>query len=209
MLLNNNLGIYFLSLKNKGLNFSHSNAGVGELKNIDTNPTFPAFGVGTGTLTLLNGVSQGTTATTRLGRRITLKSLYLRGFVGMGATSTGYAPIRCIIVYDKQANGAAPAATDVLLTNTLSSPNNLSNSRRFVTLVDYIIPNGIGTSGPQGQQIQVYKKLNHPVEFNNGSAGTVADIQTGSVYALFYLSTTLAVASAVSDITCRIRFADN
>lgn len=183
-------------------------AGRNELKNIDSGVPWPAFGVGNATVTLLNGCAQGTTALTRLGRRITLRSLYIRGFVGMAATSTGSTPLRLLVVYDKQANATAPVATDILTVDNLAAVNNLGNSRRFVTLLDHVVPS-IGTAGPQQAHMALYKKLNHAVEFNAGSAGTIADIQTGSVYVLTYTGTGVAVASLATSMIARVRFEDN
>lgn len=182
-------------------------ANLGEKKNIDTSVTFPTFGVATGAITLLNGCAQGTTASTRLGRQIRLTSLYLRAAWAMAPTSTGSTPIRVMVVYDKQANATPPAATDVLVTDVLQNVNNLSNSRRFVTLLDHVVP-CIGTAGPQSVSLVLYKKLNHMVEFNAGSAGTIGDIQSGSVYALIWNLGTIGVASLVGLVVTRIRFTD-
>ena len=157
---------------------------------------------------LLNGIAQGTTASTRLGRRITMKSLLLRASFGMAPTTTGGSPIRILIVYDSQTNATAPVATDVVLTDEISSPMNLGNSRRFKTILDEIIP-CIGTGGPQSMHVTRYVKLNHQVEFNAGSAGTVGDIQTGSVYCLIWQNGRILVAAPTADIYTRIRYSDN
>jgi len=126
----------------------------------------------------------------------------------MAPTSTGTSPLRVLVVYDKQPNGAAPAATDILAADTIQSVNNLSNSRRFVTLCDEIIP-CIGTQGPGSDHRVIYKKLNQAVEFNAGSAGTVADIQTGSVYMLTYQNANILVAAPTGAVVTRLRFSDN
>lgn len=183
-------------------------ATMGELKNIDTTLGVPAVGVTTGVLTLLNGTTQGTTATTRLGRRITVKSIYIRGNLTLNPTSTGFSEFRLLIVYDKQANATAPVATDILVADTINNVNNLSNSRRFVTLMDYAPEHGIGTAGPQMHQISLYKKCNLVTEFNAGSAGTIGDIQSGSIYALMYFNGRITVAAANANINVRVRFSD-
>lgn len=107
-----------------------------------------------------------------------------------------------------QANGAAPAATDVLALDQLNSPMNLSNSRRFKTICDIEIP-CIGTGGPQSVSFTRWVKLNHQVEFNTGNAGTVADISTGSVYLLSYQGGNIITAAPNANIYTRIRFTDN
>lgn len=179
----------------------------GELKNADNTITFPAAGSAAGTATLVNGLANGTTAITRIGRRVTMKSVYIRGQVQLAATSTGATPIRLMVVYDRQPNGAAMTATDILLTDAIASPNNLSNSRRFQTIIDHVVP-VIGTAGPQGYYYELYKKLDLATEYNNGSAGTVADISTGSLVAWVWTTNQIGVASLLSNVICRVRYAD-
>lgn len=184
-------------------------ASSNELKNIDvTSTTTLVAGQTTATVLLLNGVAQGTTATTRLGRRVTIKSLYWLWQAELVSTTTGGAPCRLLIVYDKQANATAPVSTDVVVADAIVNPNNLSNSRRFVTLFDEVIE-ALGTGGPQSFMRKGYKKLNLPVEFNAGSAGTVGDIQTGSVYAFFWQGGNIATTSPTNAFFSRIRFSDN
>lgn len=180
-----------------------------ELKNIDVNPIgFPAFGATSGTLTLLNGCVQGAGASNRISRRVTLRSVQLRGRIQMAATTTGASPIRLIVFYDRQSNGAAPSATDLLTGNSISDFTNLSNNRRFLIVADEI-RSCIGTAGPQSVYFNFYRKLNLVTEFNTGNAGTVADIATGSLYVLAYASPGIGVASLNCDVQSRVRFTDN
>lgn len=190
------------------LNFSNRLAHSTEQKNIDIVVVAPAVAVATGVLTLLNLCAQGVTAVTRLGRRITMKSLFIRGVIELAATTTGYGPWRILVVYDKQANAAAPTATDILAADAYQSFNNLGNSKRFQTLIDKTY-DCVGTAGPQSLDVKLYKKLNHGVEFNAGSAGTIADIQTGSIYALVYHTGTYAVAAPTFNVWSRVRFSDD
>lgn len=185
-------------------------ASAGELKNIDvTSVALLTAAQTTGTLLLLNGVTQGTSATTRLGRRTTMKSIYIRINVALAATTAGASPLRYMVVYDKQTNATAPAATDILVADAIVNPNNLSNSRRFVTLMDWVTPDGIGVGGPVSANHTFYKKLNLPVEYNVGVAGNQADIQTGSVYVLVYQNGGLITAAPTQAFFSRIRFSDN
>lgn len=180
-----------------------------EKKNIDVTTTSQVVAAqATAQVLLLNGCAQGTTALTRLGRRITMKSLYWMWDGSMAATSAGASPLRLLIVYDKQTNGAAPAATDILVADAIGYPNNLSNSRRFVTLFDELIE-CVGASGPSAWFRKGYKKLNLNVEFNTGSAGTVADITSGSVYALIYQNGNIITANPSGQFYTRVRFTDN
>lgn len=156
---------------------------------------------------LLNGLAEGTSATTRIGRKIVMKSLLLRYTWSLGATSTRGACCRIIIVYDRQANTAAPAVTDILLTNNVLSPNNLSNNERFVCLVDEItqpvsVENNYQVMG------QVYRKINLMTRFDDGTGATIADVTTGSVYMMVAQTGGVATESPVLTYRTRIRFLD-
>lgn len=151
-----------------------------ERKNIDDTAPKITTGVATWTINCLNDVVQGTTATTRIGRKILMKSINIQGVV---ATSTGNAA-RILIVYDKQSNGALPAATDVLTSNTLMAMQNLDNRDRFIILAD-ILPyeqeeNISNPSASSGFGWKRYIKCNLETIYN-GTLGTIADITTGSL----------------------------
>lgn len=151
-----------------------------EFKYIDTSGTW--VNDTTGAVTLLNGCVPGDDAINREGRQITMRSLECK-LTNFATATTGLDQFhRVLIVLDKQANGAAPAITDILVTNNVSAPRNLNNSKRFKILMDkrfYL--NAAGEAGT-AKIWKKYKKLLIPVQFNNGTAGTVADIITNSLY---------------------------
>lgn len=166
------------------------------------------FGAGTFTApAILNGLTQGSDATNRIGRKVIWKSLYLRMTAALAATSTGGGNIRCIIVYDKQANAAAPAVTDILVQDAFTSPNNLNNRDRFVTLCDQIT-DPIGAATEFSAHIEYFKKINLETVFNSGNAGTIGDIQSGSLYIMFAQQGTIATASGQITWSTRLRFDD-
>lgn len=200
-----------LAMFNRAQQLAFSRA---EKKNIDTAFTVnggqvPAFGVTTGIVTLLNGCTAAATPTSRVGRRISMHSLAIRGHVFMGATSTGSQAVRVIIFYDKQTNKTAPAATDVLSGDSVQGQMLLANSHRFRVLRDIVVP-CTGTAGPQSQYIDVYLKLKGlEAEFIDGAgAGTVADVTSGGLFALVYANQNVGTASAQTNINMRLRFTD-
>jgi len=83
-----------------------------ELNTIDVNSASYVADT-TGTVTLLNGVATGDDFTDRTGRKIVMKSIYIRGLVKFIDTSSGPTLCRLIIIYDNQTNGAAPVMTDM------------------------------------------------------------------------------------------------
>ena len=127
----------------------------------------------------------------------------------MAATSTLGSPVRIIVFYDKQANAQAPAVTDVLLADAFPSPNNLSNRDRFVVLADIVTePIGVAT-GVYVANFEIYKKLNLETMFNAGTAGTIGDITSGSVYIMAAQAGAIATAAPTFTFRSRIRYTDS
>ena len=178
-----------------------------ERKNIDDSAAKWTTTVATWTITVLNDVAQGTTAITRLGRKILMKSVLVQGTL---TNSSGQG--RILIVYDRQANGAAPAATDVLTSNTIMAIQNLDNRDRFIILAD-IFPYAqdetlaAGNNGSGSGGIMAYKryiKCNLETIYG-GNAGTIADINSGSLLMLTNCNGgTVAGESGI----VRVRFVD-
>lgn len=182
-----------------------------EKKNIDTTENLVlAFGsVNAVRSTLLTPIAQGTTATSRLGRKIRLTKLNFRWFANLGTTTTGGSPIRMKCVYDKQTNGAAPAVTDVMTADLFESPNNLDNSDRFITLFDEITePISVQNNYCVGGQINRVLDLEQ-MWLSNTATGVITSMLTGSIYLFVWHTGTLLTANANFSYICRTRFVDN
>lgn len=164
----------------------------------------------TGSVALLNGCPRGDNLSERIGRRITMKNITLRG-VAQGTTATGVSQLcRVIVVYDKQTNGVAPAVTDVLVSATGSAFMNLSYSKRFKIIIDkqFTVQSSLATD-EKDISLYEYRKLNDQVEFNNGDAGTVADITTGALWLITVGSEAAGATAGAVPINTRVRFTDN
>jgi len=167
-------------------------------------------------LTLLNGLAQGTTASTRIGRRVTVKSVEWKLNVAT-SSSTAWSAQRYMIVLDKQANAAAPAFTDIYDVAQPTTLRNISNSPRFQVLFDskqWILA-GTSSFGGSVQLDSVasvhegYMRCNIPVQYNVGTAGTVGDIQTNALYFVMIGNATTAITDTnVYTGTVRIRYED-
>lgn len=167
-----------------------------ESKFIDTTGSVTTLST-TPQIILLNGVATGTDYNTRVGREITMSSLYFR----FQFASTVNAFLRFMIVYDKQCNGAAPAITDILSAITFVSANNLNNKDRFVTIMDKTV--AFDTARQLYMFQKKYRKLNTVTQFT-GTGATVGSIGTGSVYLIvFSQNDTPSFA-----FNSRIRFSD-
>jgi len=192
--------------------YSFQSVGGQELNFVDTSLDNANVST-TAQVALLNGMAQGTTASTRIGRRINMKSVELRLRMNTQAT-TSSTTVRYALVYDKQANAVAPAFTDIYDSATPTALRNISNKARFWVLYDSGLVNLSGASGGTSQtdstrqSLECYKKINLPVQYNAGVAGTVGDIQTGALYWVAIGDVASGTASAVSVGTARIRYSD-
>lgn len=184
-----------------------------EKKNIDVLNTAAIVAAAVpSSLFLLNGVNTGATSITRIGRRISMTSLEIRWSDSFAATSAGSTPLRLCVVYDKQANGVAPLATDVFQIDQISTMMNLSNSRRFKVIVDELVEN-VSTAGPAGWNVKLWRdftakgtKEGLDVEFNENGTATITSIIGGSLFAFVWQNGGLITAAPTQALYSRVRF---
>lgn len=202
---------------------------VGEKKFADINPA--SYGVNTnGSITLLCIPVLGSDFNQRIGRKIVMKSVYIRGIMGAEAAITGWTPplaspaflARMIILIDWQPNGAVPTIADILVTASANSQLNANNRDRFKILKDKVYAIGnmdIDTTATQtwaicgGQTvkaIKVYKKINIETIFNATNGGTIADINSGALY-MVWIGTTAAGTDTdgIANLSTRVRYIDS
>ncbi len=198
-----------------------------ELKNFDLATaslpaTLPSPATATGVL--LNAYNAGTSAITATGRRVLNKSLLLRLMIYPGNnTAAGVAATGCrvAVVYDREANGAAPAITDVWGTGAAQgscAAANLDNCERFRVLLDekfsfaqqaFATAAGLVTLD-KPYFLERYVKMSlESVAKSNGFSAAIAGIATGSIY-LFCWSDTAAANNPPQVLSglSRIRFQD-
>ena len=137
----------------------------------------------TPSFTLLNGIQTGDTATTRTGISIKCSNISLRYFV-YGNASANWISGRILIVQDKQPNGAIFVIGDLLNATTATSPYNVTNQMRFAVLFDdnYVLSFG----GNSAIINNLTVACSSHTEYNTGNAGTVADINTNSIYLVHF-----------------------
>lgn len=183
-----------------------------ELKSIDIGGSASEID-NTGVYILLNGLSMGSGMADRTGRIIYMKSMEIRGFWTGGASMNTYQGIcRMILFYDKQSNGAEPAADDVIYPAEVEGLRNLANRSRFKIIKDETWK--VSTSGNPDAQKPFHWYVQLPGQcqksvYNAGDAGTVADIETGSLYLLLITDTSAGTnTEAMIDYNIRVRFYD-
>lgn len=168
----------------------------------------------TGSITLLNTVPQGAGTSERIGKKILLKSLQMRGKAFAGTTCLT-ADGAYIIVYDKRPTGVLPAITDVLVAVNSNAMNNDVNSGRFRILkrIDFIF---IGNSGTAGQSTSetahtadFFLSLKGlPQVFKAAGTGAIGDIEEGALYLISVGDTAAGNAAATLSSRFRLRYMD-
>jgi len=178
----------------------------GEFKSVDG-----TYSPGANTATavqLLNGIARGDEINERTGREVVLRSIEIKGYC-QSTLETGLdQEHRVMLVYDRQTNGAALTAAQVLAAVSVNSPRNLENRRRFKIMFDRTFYIAAATKQGCRRTFKFYRHLRHPVEFNAGDAGTVADITTGSLYFIVIGSQANDGTDGVVVYTSRVRYQD-
>jgi len=211
---------------------------MGEKKGMDTelalNPIIDTTNTNASSFSL-NLIRPGTASYNRVGRKISMRSLRLRGFAQLevqGAVTSGdYAGnvLRMVVVYDKQPSGAVPAF-DTIFGHTDQAGTESSifldavkydNMGRFQILKDVVIqmnPEAGNTTGGTTDTIQQtypfdeYVKLGgrETVFSGQSSPCTIADVSTGGLYVFFRTATNLTTSFVAlgADSVARLRYTD-
>ncbi len=181
-----------------------------------TNDTSTLFNIGTG-----NGPSQ------RIGRKITVTDIYIRlNFEFVNSTQAnldvakiGHETVRCMLVWDKQANGVGPRSTQILLTDVYDDFRNLANTKRFTILYDrtwtfnrQTVAEGNGTTR-SSQSVhkefnkRISKKVFIPIEYNQtATTGILSTIRSNNVGLILWGK--FGARITLKDSKCRIRYID-
>lgn len=164
-------------------------------------------------------VPQGDTESQRIGRKITITSLHLRGSITLlnatDVTNTS-TQFRMRVVVDKQCNGAQFAATDLLETDAINSFSNLANRNRFMVLYDKTkeLSSTGGTAtgaaysfGEVIRKVDCNLKMNLPIEFDNSATtGAITTVRSNYLCVVMQSSTGEIINMSIQ---ARIRYTDN
>lgn len=177
-----------------------------ERKNQDLVANFTTLAASVWTLPqLLNGVAQGTNVTNRVGRKICVTSVQYRTNHNPFTVAVG-TQCRTLIVYDKQANGALPAVTDILQLDLSNSPLNLANSERFHVICDEWSEPVAASTLPIASQRYIRCKLD---TIFTGTAALIANITSGAILMLMSNNgATTAGTTNVNEVFARVRYTD-
>lgn len=187
----------------------------GELKFFDTTLSFNVDATGevpaTGQLVL---IPQGVTESTRVGRKCNIRSIQMKMDLVYtpAASATGVSVCYLYLIWDKQCNGAAAAATDVLTSASFQlALGNVANSSRFLVIKKWEVvlqsQAGVQTAfAADSKQIAYYKKCNIPLEYSS-TAGAITELKSNNLFLMAGTDTGSDDVVNCSGI-CRVRFSD-
>lgn len=204
----------------------------GEMKAVDASSTSLNIAFSTSAAkALLNGTVPGNAIQNRLGRRMRMESIQVQGAVlqVQNGAGPGNDFLNLYLVYDEQPNGAAFAFSDLIQScdnsgttgSTVFGFMNMSNSKRFRILRHWKkkigCPAGVSANQPAQEgtdyvtttTINWFLKLKGlDVQYNTGTAGTIADIQTGALYLMAVGANASADSQYSLAFNARLRFHD-
>ncbi len=163
-------------------------------------------------------IAQGTTESTRIGRKCVIRNVGWRFAVELpgvsGGGTAGSDVVRVMLYLDKQTNGATATVAGILESADFQSFNQLANKGRFLILMDrnYDVNStagaGDGTTndfGPNVTSDTFFKKCNIPIEYDNSvTTGAIGSVRTNNIGVL--LISRGGLASFESKM--RLRFSD-
>lgn len=159
---------------------------------------------------LVNGVLQGNDYNQRIGRRINVKSIFIRckvnGSTGLTVTKT---PIRVMLIWDMQCNGATPALSDIFSftgAGITLAMQKLDNRERFRIVMDKV-RTCVRDTFTDIIYIKKYMRQNMIVTCS-GTSATVGSIATGGLFLILLSDYTLPDAVNI-DYNVRTRFIDS
>lgn len=195
-------------------NRGYGRSSAAEMKNFDTALSFTTDLTGevpaTGQLTL---VPQGTSSTTRIGNKITIRSIGLKFTVSAQTAYLG-GMAKIVVVQDTQCNGDAATYSGtegVYDADQVTAWRNTSNVRRFKVLKEFDImmrpTAGVVTAYNNNFTYRSwFKKCYIPIEYSS-TTGAIGEIRSNNIFLL-------ARAATDDDLYnvsgyARLRFTDN
>lgn len=180
-----------------------------EYKNLDY--TIASAFSTTAVLVLLNGTVQGTTPSTRIGRKLSIRRVdYVLTIGPTTTTVTDHCAFAFVV--DRQPNGGAFNTTDFLASSTSLSLPNANEYQRFRTLARYdstIV--GSASGGPSSVMPSLMEKVpvSVPTFYNAGNAGTIGDIQSNAFYLFLIGSSAPSAANPALSGNVRVWYTDS
>lgn len=168
----------------------------------------------TGSVTLIATIPQGASVNQRVGKKILLKSLQIRGLCFNGTTAA-INDVAFLIVYDKRPTGSLPAVSDILVSASASAFNNDANSGRFeiIKREDFVLLGNQAAAANYTEQMAVssdcYIDLrSRQSVFKAAGTGAIGDIEEGALYLVTVGNSAAGTGAATAQLAFRTRFLD-
>lgn len=198
-----------------------------EMKALDIPRTNYALNT-TAVITPLNLIQTGSTFCNRIGRKIEMVSVRINGYLTPIRTGGTQDYLRCMIIYDRQVNGAVPSISDILQTTDQATTNsttshsgiNLNNRDRFLVVRDMrIVPPAVNVAGEvvgavdplcTVTNIDMYCKLKGLVtQYKADSApAVIGDIASGALFLVTFGALAAGTESWLAPLEVRLRYMD-
>lgn len=200
-----------------------------ELKWFDTNASTASNPNNfTDVINLNENITTGTGPSQRVGRKITIKSIHVRGSFQGEPEAVNDTLLRVMLVLDKQCNGVGvesdpvnhPPRLEVLQQDSILGFMDLSNIDRFQIIQDEFIKispknlivaeNGTPFQGSTPVEFfNWYKKCNIPIEYSS-TTGAINEIKSNNIFLMIMGEYGSDAAQAMEyNIRTRIRFSDS
>ncbi len=178
-----------------------------EVKNHDVQLTSDVITDAIG-ITQLSNIPQGDGTTARDGNQCKMIGYEFNYAIQQSASATTADFVRVMLVLDKQTNQAIYLAADLLddITNldSIVTPRNLNNMRRFTVIYDRV--HTFSKGGSNGTVVKKYFKKDILLRFD-ASTSAIADMTSNSLSLLTVAST--AANDPIMHFFGRLRFVDN
>lgn len=168
--------------------------------------------VNVATVLTVNAMGQGVSSSTRVGNRIVMDRLEVTiQLNNEAAILHPRQPVRLVVVYDYQTNGAAPALLDVIKTYPLYGYQDTDRFDRFDILLDEIIDYntfGIPTvTGSDAIMIERFSVLLGGLKTTyNAAAAGVASVTTGGLFVMVVGTSAAGTDDLNKFMTCQLRY---
>ncbi len=160
-------------------------------------------------------IPEGNGENERIGRKLNIKKIQLRGSIQIPSTTvvtTAHNRVRIVLYQDTQTNGAAATVLGVLETATVDSFRNLANSGRFKVLYDKVFNMNFTAGNGTGMAEKIlsysfFKSCNIPIEYDNSATTGAITTQRSNNIGIFSIMESATPAAMVS-VQCRMRYSD-
>ena len=207
---------------------------IGEKKGMDTAISFaqiPSTVNDNSGMIVLNLIQQGAGSWNRVGRKVNLRSLRIRGdIIYQQTTTSGFTQgqtVRCVVVWDKQpSSGTIPqwqdmfgfTAQDGTEGTSMYAPIRYDNMDRFSILRDVTYDPQPGAKSGNPDIVAYYNTIDEYIRLGDrecvfsgqSNPMTIADISSGAIYFCVRakINNVNAVQSSINNMTARLRYTD-